>query len=335
MTITENGDVTVRGRFGLCRLVIWMNRAHLLRWYLAAFAVLMPIACRTMHTAGPPEATLLARQQLLFALDAAQRSDWPTAEQALRTAQDLAPHDERIAYQLSRVLWQQGRRHEAMQLMEQAISWSGQNGDWLVELGRMYLAEGNHAAAEEAARKALLSASSQAAAHALLGDVYHHRGNLEEALRHYHRSMDLAPPTVDVLLATADIYRVWGEPWRVMSTLQKLDPGRLSGPQLAYFWYLQGAAHQELGHTADALACWQRAVTIRPTEWNWRVELARALWQAGYAIDARQQLQLVLQAVPDHPEAARLSQEIAAGALADHIPVASEPSYDGSPGPKR
>ncbi len=322
---TFNAGLGIFVRFArgsaLCRPIdtgLWL--------YLGLALALLSGACTTLRVAGPSESTLIARQQLLAALEAAERADWTLAEELLRAAHDLAPHDERVMYQLSRVLWQQGRQPEAVQLMERAVAWSGNNASWLIDLGWMRLAIGEDQAAEQLARQALRSPTIRGQAYGLLGDIMAQRGQLEDALSYYHRALDSGNRDAKVTLAVAEIYRAQGQPWRLLSTLQACDRSSLAGDDVGRYWYLLAMAHRELHHLPDALFCLQRAVECSATQWEWRIELARTLWQTGRVPEAQAHLEAVQQAIPNHPAARQLADEMSEASLASLHPINSLPA---------
>jgi len=232
------------------------------------------LGCHIAPTHVPESNWVAARQWMLQGLEASQRGDWLSAEERLDRALQLAPDDERIHYHLSRVHWQQGRRQEALQEMAEAVRLSGDSPYLLVELGRLHLWMGRPETAEALARRALRRGEPRAAAHALLGDALRQQGQLQTALEHYHRSLDLDPYNPDVRLAVADIYRVWQEPWRILATLSALPRHNLARSQQAWLCYLEGTAYRQLQRYDDALTAWRQAVMLDGSHADWFAQLA-------------------------------------------------------------
>jgi tetratricopeptide (TPR) repeat protein len=72
--------------------------------------------------------------------------------------------------------------------------------------------------------------------------------------------------------------------------------------------YLLGAAEFEAGHYDDALASLARALELHPDFHHARVALARVLEAYGDVARATEQIGLVLQLQPDHPQALALQE---------------------------
>jgi Flp pilus assembly protein TadD len=72
-----------------------------------------------------------------------------------------------------------------------------------------------------------------------------------------------------------------------------------------------GRAYRELGQPAEAIEAMQRAVRYRPTEVNWRVELARLLIDSDQLDEARRQVRTALDLEPEHRAGQQLRLEIA------------------------
>lgn len=251
------------------------------RRLVVAACLLSGTGCALATKSKPAESIVAGRQRMLRGIESMRRNEVDAAESHLAAAVSASPEDERAHFHYARVLWQRGRRPDAMREMVEAVRLSGGNAELLIELGRMHLAEQRLDEARRAAEQVVAADPKSAPGHALLGDVDAHRGRLDRALESYHLSLAIQPRNADVQLAVADIYRIWGEPRRALSTLQSIDTDALSNPQLAALHRLEGLAHRELGRADEAIVHFRRAMEFGPPNAALWHELARAQQLAG------------------------------------------------------
>ncbi|TFG86312.1 MAG: tetratricopeptide repeat protein, partial [Gemmatimonadales bacterium] len=96
-----------------------------------------------------------------------------------------------------------------------------------------------------------------------------------------------------------------GDAVQAAGLLQAALPGRESWPDLHY---LLGSAELQRGHFDDALSTLARALELNPEFHAARLQFARALDGVGELAQAAEQVALVLQRDPAHPQALELHE---------------------------
>ena len=212
------------------------------------------------------EEVIAAREQGRLGMDALARGQLHEAELRLQMALQECPCDDQLRRDYAQILWELGRRDEARQAMQQVVQSSkgdapaGGEAAWMVEYGRMLLADGDLTGALQAVDKALHDDPQAAVAWKLRGDVMRLTNHLSEAVANYHRALSVGGDASSTLLDLADVYRLQNRPRRALATLQRLydtvtpenRPQRLAG--------MQAAALQALGRHEDAIEHFSIAV---------------------------------------------------------------------------
>jgi tetratricopeptide (TPR) repeat protein len=195
----------------------------------------------------------------LQALDAQQQGRWDEAEALFAAAVEQCPSDDRARQGYAEALWRRGLQTEAVTHMEEAVRLSGSDPERLVQLGGMYLAQGQTHRAAEQALQAIAANPQHAGAWALRGQVQQVEGMRDEALASYFRALSFQPHQPAVQLAIAEIYAQQNRPQRALATLQALaadyPPARVP-PEVRH---REGLALRELGRHADANAALSQA----------------------------------------------------------------------------
>jgi tetratricopeptide (TPR) repeat protein len=167
-------------------------------------------------------------------------------------------------------------------------------------LGLAYLEENRLEDAETEFTKLIRLAPEEPSGHANLGLVYLRLGRYEDAARAIARAGALAPPPEhpDIRLLQAAVLRLTGRPADARRTLEavlKTTPTHLKT--------LYALAEVDSTRRREYLA---RLVGAAPANVPARLALAQALLEAGAAAEARDQLELLRQRLPElPPQAAR------------------------------
>jgi tetratricopeptide (TPR) repeat protein len=127
----------------------------------------------------------------------------------------------------------------------------------------------------------------------------------EEAGALFLRALALDEPADGGPLERARQLLEAGEAARAAELLQASVPGREGWPDLHY---LLGSAELQRGHFDDALVTLARALELNPDFHAARVQFARALEAVGALAQAGEQVALVLQHDPAHPQALELHE---------------------------
>ena len=114
------------------------------------------------------------------------------------------------------------------------------------------------------------------------------QGRVEESMPYFARAAALRPKTSPAIFNYADALIRLG---RCEEALAWLQAAREKGfPDIIQIEALFGLAHLGAGHPAEAVPFLRRAVQWRPNLPAWRVELIRALFEAGDAAAAQEEI---------------------------------------------
>jgi Flp pilus assembly protein TadD len=165
-------------------------------------------------------------------------------------------------------------------------------------LGLAYVEENRLEEAEEQFVKLIRLAPEEPSGHANLGLVYLRLGRYADAGRAIDRAVGLAPEDPDIRLLQATVLRLTGRPGDARRTLEavlKTTPTHLKT--------LYALAEADSTRRREYLA---RLVEAAPANVPARLALAQALLDTGATAEARDQLELLRQRLPElPPQAAR------------------------------
>jgi tetratricopeptide (TPR) repeat protein len=144
----------------------------------------------------------------------------------------------------------------------------------------------------------------------------------ERALADFHRALEFAPRDRDVLLQTAEAYRIVNRPQRALGTLINLQETYAPGEEPQQVYYLEGLALQALGRPADAAIAYQSALERGEPSPDLYCRLGEAQLAAGHRADADRAIEQALGLDPNHPGSRSLRQkvEIASRPIGSVIP---------------
>lgn len=218
------------------------------------------------------------RQLMTLGRDHYQAHEYDKAESLL--AQVVKEHRgfADIFNMLGVIYHSQGRFQQAQESFEAALKINGNYTEAALNLAVTYNDLGKYAQAREVYARAIARSRSQprsldpfargkiANMHADLGSAYHGIGFYPEAVREYHKALELCPTFVDLRTRLANVFRDVGD---LPAALRELDIVKTTNPK-----YLPA-----------------------------RVALGLALFSAGRRDDAVHELEAVIQIDPDHKAA--------------------------------
>lgn len=225
-----------------------------LTWVSPFLIWLVVAGCASAPQRDPVDGSVvMARHLCQRGLYAIHNGQWDQAEAAFGRAVRACPEDSRARQQYADALWHRGATDRAIEEMKIALTLSGGDPEYVIQLGKMYLDRGKWAEALEQADRAVRSNRHRAEAWALRGDALRQRGALQEALDSYHRALNDAPKDERVSLAVAELYRQMNRPRGALMMLQRLAEKYPPGEEPARILQLQALAMQALGRNEDAL----------------------------------------------------------------------------------
>ncbi len=222
--------------------------------------VALAAGCRLVPRRDPvPEELAAARRLCNQGLCAADEQDLARAETLLERAVNSCPTDIDARQHYADVLWKRGSKVEAVAQIAKALELAPGDVGLCLQGGKMYMDLGLLDDADRLSDDAIRSAPQSAGAWHLHGQVALARGRPADALADFHRALAVAPDDREVLLDTAEVYRMLDKPQRALATLAIL--GETYGPNQvpAEVLALEGLAQEALGRPDDALASYRRA----------------------------------------------------------------------------
>lgn len=277
---------------------------------LTAAFVSHVLGCATLRKDTASEDVITARQMSLRGFDSLQRGKLDEAEAWFANAIETNPVDDDAREQYAELLWRRGLRDDAIKHLEQSVKLSGGNAKLVVRLGEMYLAQGDTERAWQQAEKAIQSNRQLPCAWALRGDVQRQRGNLQESLADYHRSLSYEGHCAHVQLALAAIYREQNRPRRALSTLDALAEQYPPNEMPQELLLEQGLALKALGRYENAASLLAQATQRGEPTPELLFHLAEAQLLAGDTTNARLALVAALAQEPTHGPSNQLKGQI-------------------------
>lgn len=277
---------------------------------LFAGLVVASLGCRTFCPRSLEQNVVDARQASLQGMDAMQQGRWDEAERIFAGAVKACPDDERARGCYADTLWHRGACEQALVHMQEAVKLSGQDPQRLVQLGEMHLAMKQLGKASECADQAIVKNGRLSTAWALRGEVRMARGQFDDALADYHRSLAYSSHQPRVQMAVAQIYRRQTRPQRALSTLETLAEQFPPGEAPIDVVALQGTTLKALGRHQEAAEMLASAAGRGSPSADLLFELAEAQFLSGDASAAEASLASALAQDPRHSAGLALRSQL-------------------------
>ncbi len=232
-------------------------------------------------------------------------ADPAQAAAALEAALRLRPDYPDLHYRRARLLLELDRPAEARRELERALALNPGYVAARIERALLDASEGFIGEALEALRALGEEAQVDEPGDFAQGLESLERADWEEAGALFNRALSLDPSREGGPLERAQALLEEGDAAGAAEALHAVLPGRESWPDLHY---LLGSAELQRGHFDDALASLARALELNPDFHAARVQFARALEAVGSLAQAGEQVALVLQQDPAHPQALELHE---------------------------
>ncbi|MBI4160824.1 MAG: tetratricopeptide repeat protein, partial [Acidobacteria bacterium] len=171
-------------------------------------------------------------------------------------------------------------------------------------LGLLSFQRGDLARAIEELKKSVELNPDSEQAHNLMGLIYLDSRQYPEAERHLRRALDLNPHFTDVYNNLGIVYRKMGDFPRALAVYDQalLDPTYRT-PEKVHF--NRGQTYLEMQEPEKAVESLRTAIAIAPRFGKARLLLAETFRALGRHAEAKAQLELVIQVLPDTEESRR------------------------------
>jgi tetratricopeptide (TPR) repeat protein len=242
-----------------------------------------------------------------------------SAEPAYRNAARLQPSEAAWPHLLGYLFQQAGRFEPAAEQLRQATRLRPADRSAAIRLADVWLELNRLGDARE--QYTSLLEVFPAAARRGLGEVSLRERRYREAVEHFTIALDRAPQAGTVRYSLAMAYRGLGRLDDARAQIERRGPGTITAadPLVAALSLLirserlliiQGSRAYAAGRVDDALAAFERALTVAPSSVAGRVNLASALLQLGDVSRAIEEMQSAYGQAPAESEDALISMAL-------------------------
>ncbi len=218
------------------------------------------------------------------------------AEALFHEVLDFGPFRADFLINLSVLLEQNGRRHEAIRLYEEGIR-RAPCLEFYVNLGALWISERRPDLAAAPLQKAVELDADCVPAHVNLAGAHSMLGNDAEALTSYRKAIELDPDNPETLTRFAAFLGQLGQTDEAAALYLKLLSVRPSAEQFVKF----GDCLMAAGRTPEAAGAYRQAVALNEHDGLAHFSLANALQELTDAASARRHFAHAAQLRPDKP----------------------------------
>ena len=306
---------------------------RLLYIFLFAEIVFGGVGClHRLRTRPLTPSIVQSRELCREANTAMELGQWDEAEKKMERAVRLNPKETDIRRHYAEILWQQGKHHESLRQLEEATKVSKKEGNedetLSLSIAEKLLVLGQIEGASRFARRAIDLAPGEYKGWALHGkaelnhgDDQLHRGNPEQAHRHYqkaaadyYRALALLTPesgeTEAILSELAGLQAKMKQPQRALAIWQTLERQYRPNPQPVSVIRGKSETLQEMGQIDEAVDTYRGAIETTPENVELYIELTDLQLKHGRFNDARYTMGQISHLAPNHPALARFSEQI-------------------------
>jgi protein O-GlcNAc transferase len=259
----------------------------------------------------PPARQVAAADALVHVARLAEAAgDAAQAAAALKVALRFRSEYPDLHYRRARLLLQLQRRPEARRELDRALALHPRYTAARLDRALLDAAEGFIGEALESLRALARETEVERPLVFQQGLESLERAEWEEAGALFAGALALGEPADGNVLERARALLEAGDAAQAAGLLQAALPGREGWPDL---YYLLGSAELQRGHYDDALSTLARALELNPDFHAARLQFARALDGVGDLAQAGEQVALVLERDPAHPQALELHERWTSG----------------------
>jgi tetratricopeptide (TPR) repeat protein len=217
-----------------------------------------------------------------------------------RTTLQINPQCWLAENNLGTILFQKGRRQEAIECYHQAIRLNPGYADAHKNLGTALVKTGHFQEAIEPCEQALRLEPSDPDAHNNLGNALLHLGRLQEAIDHYQLAIKFKPDYTEAYFNMGDALKEAGQYQQAIEFYKKAIQIKPGFPEA---WNNLGAALLQTGRFQEAIKCIEHALRLKSNYSEAHNNLANALLNMGRLQDAIEHYENALRLNPEYPQA--------------------------------
>ena len=263
---------------------------------------------------------------------AMEQGRWNEAEKKMERAVKLNPKETDIRRHYAEVLWQQGKHRESLYQLEEGTKISkkegNENGTLSLSIAEKLLSLGQIDKASRFAQRAIDLVPSEYKGWVLLGKIELNLGenqllqgkeeqsqkHYQKAASHYYRALALLMPeteeTMEILSELALLQSKMKQPQRALAILQNIERHYRPNPQPIGVIRSKAETLLEMGRTDEAMNTYRAAIEMTPDNLDLYVQLTDLQLHYGRLNDARDTMGQILYRDPNHPELARLAEQM-------------------------
>jgi tetratricopeptide (TPR) repeat protein len=280
---------------------------------LATVLVCLSSGCCLWRKQSPVSESLMASRQFAQqGVNAFDRRDLDEAERLLGQAVRACPEDADAKRRFAEVLWEKGRRREALEQIDAALAVAPDDVAVLMRAGELHLQAGQTAQAMADVQRVIDMNPKGAEVWALRGRIAQQQGNSRQALADLQRALQYDPRNREALRSVIGLYRTLGEPQRSLVTLQVLADTYSPGEEPQQLYVDEALTYAALARHDDAARALRQAQRRGETTPDLLLMLAEAEAAAGHTAAAYQVAQQASSLAPGDPRCQALLQRTTA-----------------------
>ena len=209
---------------------------------------------------------------------------------------------------LGKALLRSGQLQGAEVAFEEALKQGVNRGEVALPLGQIFLALGRPEAVIERIQPSGLSPALQVEIHTMRGNAYLELGNGTQAVQSFENARAIDPKSPSPLIAEVPMLLAVG---KLDQAREKAEKAVQLAPTNAYAWNIKASVAHAAFQMQDALAAYDKALTLSPKHVDARVARAALLIDLKRDSEAKKDLDYLKTFAEDDPRAAYLRAVLA------------------------
>ncbi|MDR1957536.1 MAG: tetratricopeptide repeat protein [Planctomycetaceae bacterium] len=265
-----------------------------------------------------------SRDLMLEAASAQERNDLETAETKLAKAVKINENDGDIRSKYAEVLWQHGKKQEAVEQLLIAVKKFPNDARLFLLLSEQCYEIGNIEMSQVYAGEAIKKSTQENKsmihrAWTILARIQYRQGHYKNSLASYHKALMFSPQNPELLSELAALYESMNHPDRALVSWQKASHlYQLSQPdsEPEQIFLGQGNAYMAMGRYHEAAEQFLAAQQRWPNDTRIYCRLAQAKLALGEIAEARQLTEQAMALAPQDRQILDLKNRVELAQLA-------------------
>ncbi len=165
---------------------------------------------------------------------------------------------------LSRLLWKEGKKDEAIRVLEGSLRKNPDADPVLYTLSKLYITQKQYGKAEKICRQRLKKNKKDAMAYMVLGEVQRASGDNNGAQQSFEQAIEIRPQWLLPHQSLAALYLSQGNS---EAAINKFEEARQANPQNLSAYLSLGLLYEQTGQIDKAIAIYRRAIATNDSFW--------------------------------------------------------------------